>query len=140
MGSYGYFVVLGLIVVGGFVTVSELAGDRKGNSELLDIYVREEARNAAVTGLNVTIDRLMEDEGPWLDPTAYQVSGTPHNNSSYASAVVPVGSGDTVDVTSIGSHEYRDPNGVRSEIRHTIRVMLVRDPDEGPLIADWSEH
>ena len=139
MSSYGYILVTGLIVVGGFVTVSELSGNRSGNHELLGVHVKEEARDAAVQGLNVTIDRLMADDGPWLDPMDYQVEGTPHKRSSYASAVIAIGAGDTVDVSSVGTREFLDHNGDKTEATHTIEVRLVRFGDMGPIIADWSE-
>lgn len=127
-------------------TVMVWRGEPQANQELSEIQRKEEAREAAISALNLSLSKMDEDKGPWTDASLYEVTLTTYQQGSYSTAVSIPSPGDTAEVRAVG--QYADTT-------HTIEVKIVRNrpsgdtgtantgtgntPDEGPVIAVWKE-
>lgn len=138
MGNYAI-----LVVLAGAVTVSLfLHGTREGTSRA-DVNLANHAfksviaREAAATGLNLTVRRLVADTARWsVNPTLYEYDDEPFKNATFTTDVQPnylPGPRmdfcwiDTVDVISTAIPDA-DSSGFRS---HRVEATYVRTCSDG---------
>jgi hypothetical protein len=95
------------------------------------------ARDAAMTGYQLVTLKLAQDPDPWIDGSAYEVSGPDDKGGEYNTVVSTVGAepGDTVQVQSVGTHGYIGLDGVPRDTTHVIDVRFVRYTEPGVPLA-----
>ncbi|MFV1980689.1 MAG: hypothetical protein ACC655_06005, partial [Rhodothermia bacterium] len=126
MGAYAYIFVAGFVIVGGLTAVAMRSDNQDANEELYGVQFKEEARDAAVTGMNLTIRRIVADEGQWINSASYQIAETAYRKAVYETTVTTYGLGDTVDVTSVGTKGFINKIGSSDDTTHTIDVRIIR--------------
>ena len=146
MKSMTYILVVGIVVISGLATALLKSDNRGANSELYGIQFKEDAREAAVTGMNLTIGKIMSDKNQWTNPGQYEIATSAGDKSTFETTVRSFGQGDTVDVTSIGIRKFINREGNSEDTVHTIDVRLIRADlaidsanAYGPTIVQWAE-
>jgi hypothetical protein len=125
MGTYAYMLVAGVVVFGGLSAVSMRSDNRIAEDSVAGVHYKEEARDAAVTGMNLTVRRIVNDEGLWTNADHYQIDTTDYRSADFWTTVVPMG--DSITVTSVGRKEaVIGRGGVVYDTTHTIEAKIVR--------------
>jgi len=146
MKPIAYILVVGLAVIGGLATALMRFDDRATNSELYGIQFKEDARAAAVTGMNLTIKKIMSDQSQWTDPEQYEIAPTAQDQATFQTTVRSIGQGDTVEVTAVGIRKFINREGNPVDTVHIIDVRIIRadvavDSADvyGSTIVEWAE-
>jgi hypothetical protein len=126
MGAYAYIFVAGFVIVGGLSSVAMRKDNRHSNDSLYEVHYKEEARDAAVTGMHLTVRKIVADEGQWTNAAKYQLASVDYRKASFSTTVTTYGVGDTVDVTSVGLKAFMDRTGSAVDTTHTIDVRIIR--------------
>lgn len=133
MGNYILIIVLAAVVSVATLLHSARSSTASADRQLArHAYKSVIAREAAITGLNLTLRRLITDTTRWSDdPDEYGFSSVPYRNARFTT-VIQAGyqpgplldqcAIDTVDVLSIGSPDA-DTTGSRD---HRIETTYVR--------------
>jgi len=146
MKPVAYILVVGSVVIGGLGTALMKFDHRATSSELYGIRFKEDAREAAVTGMNLTINRIMSDRDHWTNPELYEIATTVQDKATFQTTVRSLGQGDTVEVTAVGIRKFIDREGNAVDTVHTIDVRIIRadvavDSADvyGSTIVEWAE-
>jgi len=137
MGHYALLLVAGLLVTSAFLMgglrIDIADADQALNLRLVKIL----ARDAAISGVQMTTRMLAGDQNPWIDPTDYEVTDLEYSGGIVTTTVSGVGfpPGDTVDVVSVGRRKYIARNGVGRDTSHTVQVRFVRYANPGVPLA-----
>ncbi|HUF08775.1 MAG TPA: hypothetical protein VMO47_05605 [Rhodothermales bacterium] len=142
MGNYILLVTLATVVA-----VSSLMSSTRSSNIRADVrlashtYKSVIAREAATTGLNLTVRRLVADTSRWThDPSEYGFTDQPYKKARFTTAVLANYSPgpllnqcavDTVDVVSTGF-----PDGSRGA-NHRIEATYVRSCDQKLITRSW---
>jgi len=130
MGSYAYILAAAFVLSGSLLLLSSRSDANRAEVDLGRIQMKQEARDAAVTGLNVTIRKLAEDQNPWLVASNYEAGPYSYGdrNAQYQTVVTIVDTigGDTLDVVSTGTKAYNTRFGSGSDTTHVIQTRIAR--------------
>ena len=102
MGQYSLIIVGGFIVIGGLIAVGSRTDNRVASGELAENFFKEEARDAAHAGLNLTLRKIVSDRGEWTNEAKYEIAETEFRRASYQTDVIVHGLGDTLDIVATG--------------------------------------
>jgi len=125
MGHYVFIIVAGFIVAGTVLSMGLRSDTRDAQQETARLLFKEEARDAALTGINLTLRRIVVDEGAWTGAAKYQLPETPYKRSRFQTWITPIGS-DTIDIESRGTKDYLDRRGSPVDTTHTVQVRIIR--------------
>jgi len=110
------FLVLGAFLTGSYFTMSVERNTMDADQALSDYHHKKLSREVAVAGLRTTVRKLAEASGsPWVTPSNFSATSTPHNGGSYEVTVEDIGAGDTVDVYVLGMY---GPDTTRIDARY----------------------
>lgn len=137
MGNYALFFVLAGVLSVALILNSSRKSNRGADQELANhTFKNVVAREAAATGLNLTVRKLVADTSRWsIDPTLYEYNEEPYKLATFTTDVQPnylagplldACAIDTVDVISIG-FPNADSSGFRN---HRIEATYVRTCSE----------
>ena len=109
MGYGAVILVIGTIIISGILLLTVESATSDADDKVNEYHYKELARNAAVTGLELTVRRLAasKPKGSWTATWASsnEFSTTSYGNGgSFRTEITPIGNpiGDTVDVTARG--------------------------------------
>ena len=125
MGNYALIIVAAFVVVGGLIGAGMRSNSQAGSSEVAQVQYKEEARDAALAGLNLTMRRVVRDLGLWLNPNDYAMAETDYYRARFQTSVV-TSTGDTLDITAVGTKDILTTAGNPDDTTHTIQVKIVR--------------
>ena len=163
MGNYSLMLVLAGVVVGSTMLFSSRKASQGADEELTQHTFKTVAREAAISGLNMTVRRLVADDGSWHDSlvtnsTAYSYTTVAYaNTSTFTTSVMASGRGygagevagtcfiDTVDVVSTGYTAPFGKVGVEYETdrrmaSHKVEATYVRTCSDDAGAPPWSEY
>lgn len=130
MGSYAYILVAALIMTGSVLLLGQHHDTNRANVELGLVQMKQEARNAAATGLSLTMRELARDQDPWLVASNYEVGPQTYGERSatYETVVTIVDTftGDTLDVVATGTKVYTTKRGEGRDTTHVIEARIAR--------------
>ncbi|MFV1981331.1 MAG: hypothetical protein ACC655_09280 [Rhodothermia bacterium] len=135
MGQYAYILVASLAIVGGTVMFS-IRGDSADAGGAVGRYqIRIEARDAAMTGLNLTLRKLAGDVRKWTNGADYQYAETPYDRATFRTTVTIVDpfSGDTADVLAVGTKSMITRDGRGLDTVYTIEARVARAYNEAAI-------
>jgi hypothetical protein len=145
MGNYALLLVLAAAVAAS-VSLHSSRMSAAAQQRKLANHVNKSitAREAAITGLNLTVRRLAADTARWtLNPSQYEFENEPYRRAMFTTSVLdnyPPGplldecAIDTVDVVSTG-FPNADSSGFR---KHRIEATYVRTCAEAIRTRNWS--
>ena len=130
MGTYAYILVAAFLLTGSMVLLNQGQDTKRTDIDLGRIHMKQDARDAAVSGLNVTIRNLAEDQDPWVVASDYAVPayqyGDPAATYETVVTIVDAVGGDTVDVVSTGTKVYSNRSGGSGDTTHVIQARIAR--------------
>ena len=133
MGSYAYLLAAAFVLAGSMMLLGQRSDVNKADLDLARIHMKQDARDAAVSGLNVSMRKLADEQGPWVvasdfSVASYQYGDASGPQSTYSTSVsiVDAVGGDTVDVISTGSKIYSTRRGTASDTTHVIQTRVAR--------------
>ncbi|HUF10291.1 MAG TPA: hypothetical protein VMO47_13305 [Rhodothermales bacterium] len=89
MGNYSLILVLGGTLLVSVAMFSTRASSDAGDRLLNDHTFREIAREAAISGLNLTVRKLVADTSSWItDPNRYEFTDEPYRRSTFSTKVL----------------------------------------------------
>ena len=130
MGSYAYILAAAFVLTGSLVLLSARGDANRAEIDLGRIQMKQEARDAAVSGLNVSIRKLADDLDDWDNASTYEAGPYSYGDrgSTYETVVTIVDTvtGDTVDIVSTGTKSYMRRAGVGGDTTHVIQARIAR--------------
>jgi hypothetical protein len=112
------------------VLLSQRRDTKRADIDLGRIQMKQEARDAAVSGLNVTIRELAEEQGPWTDASqfAQDLYSYGERGATYETVVTIIDTvaGDTVDIVSTGTKAYTMRSSQGGDTTHVIQARIAR--------------
>ncbi|HEX9658930.1 MAG TPA: hypothetical protein VGA18_01475, partial [Rhodothermales bacterium] len=133
MGSYAYLLLAAFILAGSVLLVGQRQDTNKADIELGRFNMKQEARNAAITGFSLTLRLLAEEQGPWLLPDSFEVGPDEYGRDDGPKAtyetevtIVDAVNGDTLDVVATGTKPYTSRRGVGDDTTHVIEARIAR--------------
>ncbi len=130
MGSYAYLLAAAFVVTGSMILLSQHQNTNRADVDLGRIQMKQEARDAAVSGLNVTIRKLADEQGPWDTPSDFEAPlyqfGDRGATYETVVTIVDTAAGDTVDVVSTGTKVYTTRRGAGRDTTHVIEARIAR--------------
>lgn len=137
MGQYALLFVLSVFVTSSAVMIGVRSDTADADQSVNLRYAKLLSRDAALTGYHMVTLKLAKDPDPWIDASAYEVSGVDDKGGTFTTVVSTVGepAGDTVQVQSIGTRHYIGRDGVPRDTNHVIDVRFVRYTNPGVPLA-----
>ncbi|MGA7303730.1 MAG: hypothetical protein WBW88_02600 [Rhodothermales bacterium] len=130
MGSYAYILAAAFVLTGSVILLSQHQNTNRADVDLGLVQMKQEARDAAVSGLNVTIRKLADEQGPWDTPSDFEAPlyqfGDRGATYETVVTIVDTAAGDTVDVVSTGTKVYSTRNGKARDTTHVIEARIAR--------------
>jgi hypothetical protein len=128
MGQYAFILAASLVVVGGSVMLGVRKDMNTADGAVGRHQTRVEARDAAMTGLNLTMRKLAGDVRKWSNGAAYSYPETDYDRATFATTVTIVdpASGDTADVLAIGTKSMITADGRGVDTTYTIEARIAR--------------
>jgi len=135
MGQYALILSASAILVGSMIVFGMRSDARDADRDLNLYHAKRLAREASVTGYNVTVSKLLEvNESSWSDAAKFTTQAVHFNKGWFQVTVTPRGaSGDTVDIVSIGHRNYIARNGDAGDTTHVLDARWVRTTAPPPI-------
>lgn len=141
MGSYAYLLLAAFVLTGSVLLLSQHRDTNRADLDLGRIQMKQEARDAASSGLAVTIRKLADEQDPWLDPSEFEVDQYSYGErgATYQTVVTIVDTvgGDTVDVVATGTKPYTGRDGKGRDTTHVIEARIARGYINGAIPPGW---
>jgi hypothetical protein len=139
MGHYAFIIAAAFVVIGSILSMGLRSDTRDAEEQSAKLLIKEEAREASFTGLNLTLRKLVSHpDTNWAGTESYGIDTTDYKRSDFWTTVTPKYPGaDTVDVMSRGRKYYIDPSGAYTDTTHTINVRLIYDNFTDSIPPAW---
>jgi len=135
MGQYALILSASAILVGSMIVFGMRSDARDADQDLNLYHAKRLAREASLTGYNVTVSKLLEvNEASWSDAAKFTTPQVDFQKGWFEVTVTPVGaSGDTVDIVSTGHRNYIGRSGVGGDTTHVVDARWVRTTAPPPI-------
>lgn len=147
MGQRAYILAASVAVLGGIMMLGLQHDSTSSIGAAGWQELRVEARDAAMTGLNLALRKLTDDVTHWQDGADYSLTQTNKDRSTFATTVTIVSpaTGDTADIRAVGTTSMTMPGGRGIDTTYTIEARIARRFDDDtlqptrPVIIAYSE-